>query len=89
MALGATPGRVRGDVLRRAGIIAGIGATAGLVIALVMSRLLTALLFQISPTDPVALGAACLVLLAVAAAAAYLPARRATSIDPVQALRTD
>jgi ABC-type antimicrobial peptide transport system permease subunit len=54
-----------------------------------MSRLLTTLLFQISPTDPVALGAACLVLLGVAAAAAYLPARRATSIDPVQALRTD
>ena len=89
MALGATSGRVRADVLRRAGIITGIGAAAGLGIALMMSRLLTTLLFQISPTDPVALGAACLVLLGVAAAAAYLPARRATSIDPVQALRTD
>jgi ABC-type lipoprotein release transport system permease subunit len=53
------------------------------------SRLLTALLFQVSPTDPVALGAAALVLLGVATAASYLPARRATSIDPVQALRTD
>ena len=89
MALGATPRRVRADVLRRAGIITGIGAAAGLVIALIMSRLLATLLFQISPTDPVALGAACRVLLGVAAAAAYLPARRATSIDPVQALRTD
>jgi ABC-type antimicrobial peptide transport system permease subunit len=89
MALGATPGRIRADVLRRAGVIAGIGAATGLVIALVTSRLLTALLFQVSPTDPVALGAACLALLGVAAAAAYFPARRATSIDPMQALRAD
>jgi ABC-type antimicrobial peptide transport system permease subunit len=89
MALGATPGRVRADVLRRASIIAAIGAAVGLVLALMTSRLLTTLLFQVSPTDPVALGVACLVLLGVAGAAAYLPARRATSIDPVQALRTD
>lgn len=89
MALGATPGRVRSEVLRRAGIIAGIGVVAGFVAALATSRLLTALLFQISPTDPVSLGAACLVLLGVAAAAAYLPARRATSIDPAQALRAE
>ena len=51
--------------------------------------LLTALLFQISPTDPISLGVACLVLLGVAAVAAYLPARRATSIDPAQALRAE
>jgi putative ABC transport system permease protein len=89
MALGATPGRVRAEVVRRAGAIAGVGAVVGLVAALMASRLLTALLFQVSPTDPVALGAASLVLLGVATAAAYLPARRATSIDPVQALRTD
>jgi hypothetical protein len=89
MALGATPGRVRAEVLRRAGVIAGIGAVAGLAIALITSRLLTALLFQVSPTDPLALGIACVVLLGVAGAAAYLPARRATSIDPVRALRAD
>lgn len=89
MALGATPRRVRAEVLRRAGVIAGIGVAVGLVVALMTSRLLTTLLFQVSPTDPVALGVACLVLLGVAAAAAYLPARWATSIDPVQALRAD
>jgi len=87
MALGASAGRVRMAVLRRAAAVAGSGALVGLVVALATSRLLTALLFGVSPTDPIALGAACLVLLAVAAAAAYLPARRATSIDPVQALR--
>ena len=89
MALGASAGRVRMAVLRRAALVAGSGAVVGLVVALATSRLLTALLFGVSPTDPIALGAACLVLLAVAAAAAYLPARRATSIDPVQALRSD
>jgi putative ABC transport system permease protein len=89
MALGASAGRVRMAVLRRAAIVAGSGAVVGLVVALATSRLLSSLLFDVSPTDPVALGAACLVMLAVAAAAAYLPARRATSIDPVQALRAD
>jgi len=89
MALGASAGQVRMAVLRRAALVAGSGAVVGLVVALASSRLLTALLFGVSPTDPIALGAACLVLLVVAAAAAYLPARRATSIDPVQALRSD
>ena len=89
MALGATPQRVRADVLLRAGIIAGIGAAVGLVVAFMASRLLTSLLFQVSATDPIALGLACLVLAGVAAAAAYLPARWATTIDPVQALRAD
>ncbi|HEY9426720.1 MAG TPA: FtsX-like permease family protein [Gemmatimonadaceae bacterium] len=89
MALGATPGRVRVEVLRRAGVIAGLGVIVGFVAALLTSRLLTVLLFHVSPTDPISLGVACFVLLGVAAAAAYLPARRATSIDPAQALRAE
>jgi len=89
IALGATPGRVRADVLRHAAIVVGIGAGVGLVAALVASRILGSLLFEVSPTDPFALGGACVVLLIVAAAAAYLPARRATSIDPARALRAD
>jgi len=89
MALGAPPGHVRMAVLRQAGLVAGVGAAIGLAAALAMSRLVTALLFGVSPTDPLALGGACAVLLGVAGAAAYLPARRATSIDPVRTLRAD
>lgn len=89
IALGATPARVRADVLRHAAIVVGIGAVVGLTAALLTSRILSSLLFQVSPTDPFALGSACVVLLCVAAAAVYLPARRATSIDPARALRSD
>jgi putative ABC transport system permease protein len=89
IALGASVGRVRAEVLRRAGIVVGVGAVAGLGAALAASRMLSALLFDVSPSDPVSLGGACLVLLLVAGIAAYLPARRATRIDPVQALRAE
>jgi len=89
MALGASPARVRMAVLRQAGLVAGAGVVVGLATALATSRLVAALLFGVSPTDPLALGGACLVLLGVAGAAAYLPARRATSIDPVLTLRDD
>ncbi len=89
IALGATPERVRREVLARAGTIAGMGLGLGFAVALASSRLITSLLFHVSPTDPLALGAACIVLSIVAAVAAYVPARRATTIDPVQALRSD
>ena len=89
IALGASAGRVRAEVLGRAGIVAGVGAIAGLAAALATSRVLSALLFQVSPSDPVSLGGACLVLLIVGGLAAYVPARRATRIDPVQALRAE
>jgi ABC-type antimicrobial peptide transport system permease subunit len=89
IALGATPNRVRLDVLRRAGLVVGVGLTVGIAGALVTSRLFRALLFDISPVDPIALGGACGLLLVVGALAAFVPARRATRIDPVQALRAD
>ena len=57
-----------------------LGALAG-------SRLLTTMLFEVSPTDPVALLGACWLLIAVALLAAYIPARRATKVDPMVALR--
>ncbi len=89
VALGATPSMVRDAVLRRALVVAGLGAAIGLVITLGATRLLRSLLFDVSPTDPLTLGLASLVLLFVAVAAALLPARRATRIDPAQALRAE
>jgi len=89
LALGAAPGHVRLAVLRQAAAIVGIGAAAGLLAALATSRLLGALLFEVSPADPLALLAACALLLAVALVAALLPARHATRVDPARTLRAD
>jgi putative ABC transport system permease protein len=87
MALGATPGRVRADVLRRALLVCLGGAAMGIALAVVASRVLASLLFEVSPTDPVALFGACGVLLVVAAIAAYLPASHASRVDPARALQ--
>jgi putative ABC transport system permease protein len=89
MALGAAPERLRRDVLGYALTIAGIGAAIGVAVALGLSRLLESLLFQVSPTDGISLLSACVILLGVVFIAAYLPARRATKIDPAQALRAE
>jgi len=87
LALGATPDRLRAMILRQALTVAAAGALAGLLAALAGSRLLTTMLFEVSPTDPVALLGACGLLLAVALFAAYVPARRATKVDPMVVLR--
>jgi predicted permease len=87
MALGATPQRVRGEVLQRAMLVSLGGAAVGIVGALAGSRIIASLLFEVSPTDPVALLVACGVLLAVAGLAAYVPAYRASRIDPSRALQ--
>jgi predicted permease len=89
MALGAGPERVRRDVLGRALSVIALGGAVGVLGALASSRVLAGLLFQVQPADPVALGAACLLLGLVALAAAYLPARRATRVDPAIALRSE
>jgi len=89
MALGATPETVRRMVLGRAVIGAGTGVAIGVAGAAAGSRLLGSLLFEVSPVDPATLIGATLLLLGVAVFAAYLPARRATKIDPVQALRAE
>ena len=89
LALGAQPGDVRRMVSRQAAAVAAVGVVAGLVGALGLMRVLRSLLFGVSPTDPFALAGAALLLVAVSAAASWLPARRAAALDPAQALRAD
>jgi putative ABC transport system permease protein len=89
LAMGASDGSIMKMVLREGMLTAATGATIGLVASLVLSRGMAALLYGISPTDPTTLAATTALLLAVAFAACYLPARRATRIDPLTALRTD
>ncbi len=86
-ALGATPARLQGMVLGQVGWMAVVGGVAGLVFALMLGRAAEAVLFGLSGYDPVVLAAATAVLGAVVLAASYLPARRASSVDPMQALR--
>jgi predicted permease len=88
-ALGATPAKIREAVLRQTLMLTTTGALVGLMVALMATRLLRSLLFEVSPTDPVTLGLVCVVLVAVSLLAASFPARRATRIDPVRALRAE
>jgi len=87
MALGAQAECVRRLVVRQALLPVGIGAAFGVGLALVLQSFLHNLLFQISGTDPLTFSGVTILLLAVALAASYLPARRASRLDPVEALR--
>jgi predicted permease len=89
MALGARSREVLGLVLREAATLAVLGIAVGLAASLALSRTLSTLLFDLSPTDPLAFAAAPLVLLLTAIAAALLPARRAAHVDPIEALRSE
>jgi len=87
MALGAGHGRVLGQVMGHGLRLAGAGALAGLAIALAAGRFGASFLYGVGAADPVVLMAVPATLLAVAAVACYLPARRATRVDPMIALR--
>ena len=86
VALGATAADILWLVMRDGILVAGLGAAIGLGAGVAFARAMSGLLFATSPTDPVTLAAAALVLLAVAAFACYLPARRAARVDPVRTL---
>ena len=87
IALGASTGNVLGLVLGQAMATALMGVGAGILGSFILTRLMQSLLFEISPTDPLTFASVALLLLLVAALAAYLPARRATRVDPTIALR--
>jgi putative ABC transport system permease protein len=89
LALGATPARVRREVIGAALSILAAGTTVGLAGAWLSARLLTALLYHVSPADPVTLIGVSALLVGAGLAAASAPARRATRIDPAQALRAE
>jgi putative ABC transport system permease protein len=87
MALGAKPGDVLSLVLRQGMILVAAGVAAGLLISLTVTRLVAALLVNVSATDPVTFAGIAILFGMVAALAGYVPARRATKIDPMIALR--
>jgi predicted permease len=89
MALGAAPGDIVRRVVGHGLRLTAIGLGFGIAGALAVSRLLTSVLFGVKPTDPVTYAAVALALLATAAIASYLPARRAMRVDPMVALRAD
>ena len=89
LAVGAQRGEVLLMVLRESLVLAGIGIAIGLPLAVVASRLLRAMLFGVTPYDWLTFAASLLIVLLVAVSAAFFPARRAASTDPMQALRTE
>jgi putative ABC transport system permease protein len=89
MALGADRGAIRRMVLKDGGTLVAAGLALGLVGAVAVSRLLHTMLFEIRPEDPLTFVAVSVLIGAVGLAACYLPARRATRVDPLVALRVD
>jgi predicted permease len=87
MALGAAPSRVRAMVLRQVGVMVIVGGAIGLAFAIGLGRLAQSLLFELQGTDPLVLVAAAVSLSLVALAAGFIPAHRASQVDPMSALR--
>jgi ABC-type antimicrobial peptide transport system permease subunit len=89
MALGATSGDVQWLMLGEGARTTAVGVVVGLVLAAAIGKLASGLLYRVSPFDPVVLTAAAAVLTAAALLACYVPARRATRIVPLEALRAE
>jgi predicted permease len=89
LALGAPPASLKAMVVRQEAVVAIIGTAVGLLGALAATRLLASFLYGVSATDPFIYGSVAVLLVAIAALASYIPARRATRVDPTTALRTE
>ena len=89
IALGAQPGEVVGMFLRQGFLLAAVGVICGMLVAFATVRVMSSLLFRVSPVDPVTYLLVCAGLGATAALASYLPSRRASAVDPIEALRSE
>jgi putative ABC transport system permease protein len=89
LALGAEPAAVRRLILREGLVMTLAGTALGLLLALGLGRLCAGMLYEISPVDPLTYVVAPVVLIATAMLACYLPARRATKVNPIVALRSE
>jgi len=89
IALGAQRGSILGMVVKQGMSLAGIGIVAGLIGAAALTRVMASLLFGVSTTDAVTFSSVAVFLAAVALAASYVPALRATRVDPIVALRDE
>jgi ABC-type antimicrobial peptide transport system permease subunit len=87
MALGATSPRVMSMVMRETMLIVGFGVAIGVGAAAAVTRLIATMLYGLAPNDPVTISIAVVLMIAVAAVAGYIPARRASRVDPIIALR--
>ena len=88
LALGANPHQVQAMLVRQGVVLATIGVVVGAAASAALARFMETLLYGVKPIDPVAIGVSSLMLGAVAVLAAYIPARRAARLDPVDVLRS-
>jgi predicted permease len=89
LALGASPARVTRLIVSQGAMLSMVGIVIGLIASLLLTGFIESLLYETSPTDPVTFAGVTLMLFGVALAASYLPARRASRVDPVRAIRAD
>ena len=89
MALGQEPGKIRNQVLLEGLRMVAISTCIGVVAALLLSRAIAALLYDVNPGDPVTFATMAAVLMVVALVGCYIPARRATTVNPIVALKAE
>jgi len=89
LALDAAPRDVAAMIVRQGAAVAALGAAAGLLAAITASRMMSSLVYGISPRDPGVFGSMTVLLFVVAIAACWLPARRASRLNPLEALRAE